>query len=101
MNVKVVFFFEYVKAADRYASAALGWTETFYGFDNSLGNLDDWLQSDDAVTYIQLRRACLPPGYRIAWLRISDEANPRSFKLSAIQAGWGTAKVANTTGGEP
>jgi len=91
MNVKITFFFEGVQQATKYASAAVGWTETFYGFSNTLTSLDKWLTSSDVLTFLLLRRNCMPVTYRIAWLRVSDELNPRSFKVMALAAQDGAA----------
>lgn len=91
MNVKVTFFFEGVQQARKYASATLGWTETFYGTSTGFSTLDQWLNATDVNNYIQLRRATLPSTYRIAWVRVSDEGNVRSFKIRAINAGFGNS----------
>lgn len=90
LNVKVTFFLESVQSAGAYASASLGWTETWYGFGGP-GTLDGWLTAPDVEQYILLRRRCLPANYRIAWLRVSDEANPRAFKLRALFNKYGSA----------
>lgn len=92
MFVKLTFFFEGVQAANKYASASIGWTETFYGNSNTPTKLDDWLQWVDVQTYIDLRRACMPSNYRIAWLRVSDEQNVRSYKIKALNSEFGGAK---------
>lgn len=96
MNAKITFFFEGVQAANRYASASLGWTETFYG-SGAPATVDAWLTAPDVIAYIQLRRQTLPRIYRIAWLRVSDEANPRNFKIMAINSATGVALTPGIT----
>lgn len=88
MNVRVTFFFEYLSSAIQYASAALGWTETFYGKDPGGGptaSLDGWLNHPDLANYVNMRRTLLYKDYRIAWVRVTDETNPRSFKVAALE----------------
>jgi hypothetical protein len=81
-NFKVTIFYEGVQQAGIGASGVVGWTETWY-LGGVAVTLDQSFSHFDLTNYLQLRRACLLPLYRIAWVRISDEFAPRSFKIWA------------------
>jgi hypothetical protein len=78
---KVVFFFEGVQSAEIGASSALGWTETWYFGGVTGATLDAVYQSSDVQQYLNFRLACLSRAYTMTWVRISDEAAPRIFKV--------------------
>jgi len=94
VDVKVTYFFEDVTSAHQYTSAALGWTETFYGVGGGTAKtatLDAWLAHTAVNDYVTARLLTMPATYRLAWIRVSDEANPRSFKVKALKAKFGQA----------
>jgi hypothetical protein len=101
VDIKVTYFLESVQSAVKYASAALGFTETWYQSSNAIGTLDDSLMSKDVNTYVELRLPTLPPVYRMSYIRVSDEHNPRNFKILALDNQSGFAKVEATSGGQP
>src|SRR5215469_3344983 len=78
----------------------MGWTETWFGFSQTNGTLDTWLKDPNVWQYIALRRPIMPSIYRCVWVRISDEANPKSFKVASVIGGVGTADtiIATTEG---
>lgn len=84
MFVQITLFFETVQQADKYADAAIGWTETFYGVDTSITSLDGWINAPILNAMIQLRRMAMSSIYRIVWMRISDTNNRGNFKVKAL-----------------
>lgn len=87
-NYKVSFFFESAQQADLGTDAGLGWTETWYGTFG--GSFQAAFNDQDVQKYMQLRLACMPSIYRLAFVRISNEALPRSFKVFAVTNGYGS-----------
>jgi hypothetical protein len=92
-NFKVTWFFENVSKGVIGASAALGWTETWY-LGNQTGNIDTVFNHPDILAYTQLRLAILHTSSRIPFLRVSDDNNPRLVKIQSL-----TAKVGEIVGG--
>ena len=101
MAYKVSFFIEGVQAATSYASAALGWTETFYLSRAGLTAIDAALTDVDVNTYISLRRQCLASIYRLAFVRVSDESNPRLFKIRSMHGAAGQLALVGSSGSTP
>lgn len=85
---KITYFFEGIQAAITGTSGVVGWTETWYTPDLTL-NLDGILSHVDHANYTRLRRAIMPNIYRISFLRVSDEDNPRVFKVKALTSLFG------------
>ena len=81
MPFRVTFFFESVQPANIYASAALGWTESFYMSGAGLVSIDAALNHVDVLNYVALRRAFMPPAYRISWVRVADTSNAHLYKV--------------------
>jgi hypothetical protein len=101
MNVRITFFFESVQPATQYASASLGWTESWYAASETVTSIDAWFNHPDVLAYLRLRVRILPPIYRIAWVRVSDEQHAGSFKIQALLSLFGTAPgPSNGTQGE-
>lgn len=96
-NWKVTFFFEGVQLAKKGASAALGWTESWY-MNNNAVTIDQVFDLKDVTTYLDLRLGILPNIYRAAWIRVGDDADPRLVKVKAIDGGKGTLQSAEGVG---
>jgi hypothetical protein len=88
-NFKVTWFFETVDRALIGASAALGWTETWY-LGGQPGSLDTMFDHPDVINYTKLRRDLLTPRARISFIRISDDNNPRLVKIQSLSAAIGS-----------
>ena len=93
MPFRVTFFFESVQPANIYASAALGWTESFYMSGAGLVSIDAALNHVDVLNYVALRRAFMPPAYRISWVRVADTSNAHLYKVKGLAGQFGTVEL--------
>ncbi len=81
-NYRVTFFFETQQRAIQGSGVSLGWTESWY--KTSADTLQTVITDLDILTYIALRTAFMPALYRISFVRVNDEDNPRRFKIRGI-----------------
>ena len=101
---KVIFFFESEQQALFGAGSSLGWTETWYTTDQTgaADSLDSVGTSNDVIQYLLLRAGCLPVIYRISFIRVSKEGNPRAYKIFDVPNKFGNiAGLAALKGGAP
>lgn len=80
---KIQFFFESHQEATIGAGASLGWSEVWY-WDASNKTLQQVIDAPEIGAYLQHRLPCLSNRYRISFLRVSDEAAPRRFKIANL-----------------
>ncbi len=86
---KCTWFFEGVQPNDAgtTASAALGWTETFYGLFDSIEQCLIEMRKTDKVAgnaYLGFRLDCLATLYRCVWCRASQVDNPHNTKTVGL-----------------
>lgn len=91
-NYRVTFFFESQQGALVGTGAALGWTESWYkgGVEKSL-QLE--IINPEFKEYIKKRTAFMPNLYRCSFIRLSDDDNPRRFKVAGIGGSEGVGKL--------
>lgn len=91
-NYRVTFFFESQQGAQIGTGADLGWTESWYK-----GNVDKTLEQEilnpEFKTYISKRTAFMPNLYRCSFIRLSDDDNPRRFKITGVDPSIGLGKI--------
>lgn len=101
MNVSVTFFIEALQPGVLGASAAVGWSESWYG--TAPGNtFDEVYQDRDVQNYIPIRRGALPEMYRMSFIRIAEvgDTPKRRVKVFSLNNAYGT--IVTTPGyGEP
>ena len=86
-NFKATFFFESQQQATLGTGSSLGWTESWY--KTMVASPEAALLDPDLQKYVELRRMCLASIYRMTFIRVSDDDNPRRFKLANIAVGDG------------
>lgn len=83
MDYKVTWFFEGVQQASYGASAAVGWTETWYLSGG--GSIDSVFDHPDVNNYTLLRLACLSSRYRMSFIRVALDGIPGTFAVGTVK----------------
>lgn len=81
---KVVYFFESEQQAMVGAGSALGWTETFYWQPQQATTLEQAIMDPSHDEWMKRRLAFMSEIYRLSFIRVSQDDNPRRFKIRGV-----------------